>query len=401
MDDKSFDINALLQSAFKPQNLRSIFEKRIHELNLSETGASKLINIERRTLKGILDGTQKKADSSSLQSLAAFLNMNVDELVEIHAETSKDFFSTEDTAVNKKRFIKENFDLAVLRKAGFINSITDFAHIEDRINNFFGFNSIFEYKKREFSAAFSAGAIIPKNTNARSMWLGAARDLAIKIDNPYNYERQALVNYFPQIRWYTKNTEFGFINVIKALYKIGITVIFMPRFSSLHLRGATMFVNNKPCIVITDYKGFYPTLWHCLIHELYHVLFDMDAIENNTYSCLISEDTDHVLNIDEREEEADEFARKYLFSEEKMDEVIPFIWDKKFVTEIADENNVHPSIIYIYYAYENDDKDRMAWARARRFMPDVNKAIFRLNNPWESPMPINEFVKKLKLEIYN
>src|SRR5258705_117269 len=102
-----------------------------------------------------------------------------------------------------------------------------------------------------------------KTSLSRDFWLTTAKSLAAKIDNPYHYDRQNLVAFFPQIRWYSTNEEFGLANVIKELFKIGITVIFQPRLSTLHLRGATFSVNNKPVIVLTDYKGFYATLWHC------------------------------------------------------------------------------------------------------------------------------------------
>ena len=43
-------------------------------------------------------------------------------------------FSNENTSSNKKKFIRDNFDLLVLKKAGFIDSLTNFEMIEERIN---------------------------------------------------------------------------------------------------------------------------------------------------------------------------------------------------------------------------------------------------------------------------
>jgi len=210
------------------------------------------------------------------------------------------------------------------------------------------------------------------------------------------YDRQELIKYFPQIRWQSTNVEFGLANVIKALFKIGITVIYQSPFSSLHLRGATFSANDQPCIVLTDYKGFYPTLWHCLIHELYHVLFDWEEIRKDIYH--VSEDSSEVL--DKKEMEIDDFAREYLFSVNKMKEVKRFIRDHEYIAGVAKNNHVHPSIIYVYNAFDNSD-ERMIWARTKRLMPEIKKATQKVEIPWNKSVSIDEIAKKLKLEIYN
>lgn len=398
-DDKYTDIDAILTGIFREVSLRELFEKRVHELGVSPTAVQGILGMERRSLNGILDGTQKRVNYTNLHKLAIFLNLPTEQLIQMHVALSERNFVDDDSPANKKKFIRENFDLVVLKKAGFIDSVTDFNSIENKIVSFFGFDTIFEYKKRSFDVAFSAGAIKPKNSTTRDFWLTAARNFALKLDNPYIYNRQALISFFPQIRWHSTNVELGLVNVIKALFKIGITVIFQAPFSSLHLRGATFSVNSKPSIVLTDYKGFYPTLWHCLVHELYHVLFDWEEIRENSYH--LTEDANELLTIDPKEMEADNFAREYLFSISKMDEVRTNIRDSYYIEKIAKSNNVHPSIIYIYNAFDNDKTDRMVWARARRQMPEIRKSIYHLENPWNNPKPIDEIAKKRKLEIYN
>ena len=397
--NKHEDIDAILNGILKMVSLREQFEKRLHELGITQTAAQKILGIERRTLNGILDGTQKRVNFIYLNKLAVFLNQPTEQIIETHVSLIEKNFENQTTPANKKRFIRENFDLAVLRKAGFIDSVNDFEKIENKIVSFFGYSSIFEYEKRTFNTAFSAGVVKPKTNTARDFWLTAAKNFTVRLDNPYHFDRQELIKFFPQIRWLSTNVELGLVNVIKALFKIGVTVIFQPTLSSLHLRGATFSVNNKPCIALTDYKGFYPTLWHCLIHELYHVLFDWDEI-NISYH--ISDDTDELLTIDENEMQADDFARRYLFSDEKMEEVRPYIFrSDKYINDVAKDNNIHPSIIYIYNAYDNGKTDRMVWPRTRRHMPDIKKSVYRLENPWDNSKPIDEIVKKRKLEIYN
>lgn len=412
---KYSEIDALLRQALKEETLREAFEKRLHELRTNQTAVQKLLNIERRTLNGILDGTQKRIDFDKLRQLAAFLKVPTEQLYQMHNTAMEQNFVPKDSPANKKKFIKEHFDLTVLKKAGFINSLDDFEEIENRIVSFFGLSQIFEYEKRSFDAAFSdpiakSGTRVKENNienirpkscteTTRDFWLTAAKKLATLLDNPYAYSRKSLIDYFPQIRWHSTNVQFGLLNVIKALFKLGITVIYQAPFSSLHLRGATFAVNNKPVIVLTDYKGFYPTLWHCLIHELYHVLFDWEDIKKNNFH--LSEDVNELHKINGKETDADNFARDYMFSLKKLEEIKPYMQDGEYVQEVAQANNVHPSTIYVYYAFEYESADRKAWARARKKNADIKKAVFRFENHWDCPVPIDAFAKKLKLEIYN
>ncbi len=403
MSNKHAEIDYLLKSLEQKKSLREIFEQRLHELKTSQTAIEKMFQISHRTLDGLLDGTQKRVNYMALSQLAIFLNMTTEEIFEIHVEQLKNNFETENTSANKKRFIKENFDLTVLRKANILNTVTDYDVIEAKLKSLLNLKSIFDYKKRDFSAAFWSGIIpqksVVRNTLTRDLWLTYARNIAIQLDNPYYFNREALVKYFPQIRWHSTNLEFGLLNVIKSLFKLGITVIVQSHLSALHLRGATFVVNSKPCIVLTDYRGNYPTLWHCLVHELYHVLFDLNEIAENQYH--ISEDPEELLSVNQKEAEADAFAKKYLFSAEKLKEVSPYIRDLNYINEVAEENNVHPSIIHAYHAYEKQGVDRMAWIRAKRQMPEIRTAIYRLEFSLADKKPVNELIKTKKLEIYN
>jgi hypothetical protein len=398
-ENKYDEINALLSGILRQTNLREMFDKRLYELNISQYAAEKIMNIAHRTLDGILDGTQKRPNFINIQKIGVFLNISTDKVFEAHQSMLDKNSEEDDTALNKKRFIRENFDLPSLKKAGFINNIMNFEEIEKRIVSFFGFTSIFDYKKRSFDSAFSAGAFMPKNSATRDFWLTSAKNIATKIDNPYYFDRQALITYFPQIRWQSTNVELGLVYVVKELFKLGVTVIYQAPLASLHLRGATFSVNEKPCIVLTDYKGFYPTLWQCLIHELYHVLFDWEEIKTNSYH--LSEDGEALLTVDEKEMEANDFARKYLFSQEKMAQIQPYMRMEKYIDEIAKSNNIHPSIIHAYYAFDNNKTDRLAWMRAKRYMPEIKKAIYHFGSSWSEAKPIDEVVKKIKIEIYN
>ena len=406
-EDKHKQANDILNSLFKEPSLRELFERRLHALNINQTNVLKLLKMERKALLAIIDGKQRRTDYTNFEKLAIFLNISTEDLIVKHTALLEKKFEQKESPRDKKKFIREHFDLIAWKKAGFINDVTDDEEIENKMNSFYGFNSIFEYEKRAFNALFSAPIIQSKSVEtieridlARDNWLTAGRQLSARLDNPYQYDREGLIKYFPQIRWYSTNVEFGLINVIKELFKLGITVIYQSPLSSLHLRGATIPVMGKPCILLTDHKGFYPTLWHGLVHELYHVLFDWMDIKSNDKPYL-TEDTSQTFTITDNELDADNFARDYLLSRKKIEEVKLYLRDQDYVEEFAKNNNVHSSFIYTYYAYDYNKTDRMAWARAKKQTPPIALAVYRLENSFNKPIPIDDFAKKLRLEIYN
>jgi HTH-type transcriptional regulator/antitoxin HigA len=398
MEDRFKDIEALL-NGFRPgrQTLKDLFDQKMQELGIAPTAVFKIIGVQSRTMKGILAGSQKVVDITNLAKLANFLQLPKEQVVKLYLEAIEENFPTNNISSEKINFIKENFDLAVLKKAGVIDSISDFEHIEKRINNRLGLKSILEYKKPNIDVAFSSGLFKSENNLTRSFWIKAAMACFKEIGNEHNYDREELIKIFPGIRWHTMNEEHGLVEIIKALYKIGITVIFQPSLQNLKLRGATFSINNKPCIVLTNYVGFYTTLWFALIHELYHVLFDWEEIKANKYH--LTDDSNEQLSVREREAEADNFAREYLFPKAKLESIRPYIHDTNYVKRFASNNHIHPSMIYVFNAFDMNNS-KTAWGMARKFSPDVNLSIKAIDLPWHEEGTVEEMLQKIKPRTY-
>lgn len=385
----------------KPKkSLRALFELRIHELNISTNVALDILGMQIRTLNGILSGSQKTVDFTNLIKLASFLRLPKERVMVLYLEElERNFPDTTYATPEKIDFIKKNFDVSALKKAGLIESITDYEGIETKLVDYLGLSSIFDYVRPNGQVAFSAGVIEPANNLTRSFWITSASKIFTELNNPYKYDRQALIEYFPEIRWHSTKVKTGLINIIRNLFKMGITVIYHPSLPSIHLRGATFSVNNKPCIVITNYRGFYPTLWFALVHELYHVIFDWDEIRTNKYH-LSDEDPDQ-LAVKAKEQDANNFAREYLFSREKTDEARSFIYSPQLVNEFAKENHVHPSFVYTFNAFDVGKTNKVAWAKAVKENPAIDELVAPFENPWSNPAPISDFVKSLKTNIFN
>lgn len=404
MDNSDFNelLYKLIEPIKKPQrlslgvSLKELFEERLVELDLSQNQVEKFLNIERKSLVGILDRTAKRVDVVNILKLGSFLNLNPEDFLKIYISEMPSEIIGDLEHAKKANFIFSNFDLSNLYKAHFITSKNDFSYIEKRLLRFFKLNTIFEYNDRKVFPAFSRTKRT-SNSLMREFWVKSAYVHFECINNPNEFDRDALVEILPKIRPYSMNIEKGLLIVAQALYNIGVTVIYQPYLPTVQVRGATMVVNDKPCIVLTDLNKNYPTVWFALLHEVHHVLYDMEAIDRNVYHITGEPDL-FLIN----EEKANQFAREYLFSEERSKYIAPFINDEFIVKEYAKQAQVHPSFIYNFYNYDQHTQGYSnAWSRYKQYFPDVKQAIKNLNtNPWEKET-IEESVELIKETVFN
>ncbi len=372
--EKYKDIDALLNriasevSKAGYYQLQELFDQKLAYLDITKHQASKILDIDPKTLDAILTGDNKKVDFVTILKLSEFLEITPDEIVNKYFQLVNTTHKESITLAKKRSYLVNHFNLPSLKKIGFIDSINDFEEIEKRINTFFGYEDIFEHSKHKIKAAFSSAKRLTNKENLE-FWYAAARQSLEKTPNPNEYDREKLKAYFPQIRWHSMNVERGLILVAQELFKLGVTLIIVPKFApDIHVRGATFSYRDKPCIALTKYTKFYGTMWFALIHELYHVLYDWDEIKKEEYHF-----SGEAESIRINENEANKFARQYLFSDEKMNVVKNRIHDPNYVKDFAEKNHVHPSIIYTFYSWDSGD-DRV-YAKFDKFIPDFSKAL--------------------------
>lgn len=408
MKKKDFDTDELLKKLFEPkpvkvkETLEELFLDRLNSLDIPKTTALKIMGMTTRTLNGILTGEQKVLDYTQLIKLSNFLGLSIEKVAKLYIEKLqevhqlvKDIHKTSQMV----DFINENFNLAELRKIGLIKSLTDYPDIINSICNYFGLKEIFDYEAPRLNIAFSAGKKAKKNCSTEN-WMFLAEQTCLELRNTNDYSRESLIDYFPQIRWYCMDVDKGLPTVINHLFHMGITVVFIPTFPSLHIRGATFCINQKPCIAITDYVGFYPTLWFTLIHELHHVLFDWDEILVSNYH--VSQTEEGLLDSNSRnEKEADDFARKYLFSVEKTKDVNQFINNHQMVKQYSISNHVDASFAYVFSAFDTHKTNKYAWGRAKKRNPNMKKLKSKLEHNFNSEVKFEEHIKMLRKNTYN
>lgn len=367
-------INEILKKSFDANStLDELLKHKLKSTGLSKTHFERLSGIQRKSLDAILKKSSKQTDIVNLLKLGEFLELGLEELLILH-------FKDRPTAEIKElqnsmdiTFINKNFDLKTLASLDFVKIDDSVEDLTNRICEFFEFDSIYDYEQELNDALYSR----TKRTFSDKMkdfWIKSSFKYFELIDNPNEYSRERLIDLIPKIKPYTRNVENGLLTIFQALFNVGVTVVFQPSLPKTQIRGATFFINNKPCVVITDFNKNYATIWFALIHELHHVLFDLDTIEDTKFH--LSGEPDLFLL---QEDKANEFASEYLLSSEKMRYIEKLINNPLVVSRFAKECQIHPSIIYSQYQWRQSELGNNYWGMFKEHFPEVNLATKNLN----------------------
>ena len=281
---KESNIDDLLKSIFSNDesfDISNEFEQKLSDYNVSKTKALKLLNIDKDVFEQIINGTAKQPNLIHVVKIAEFLDINIDKFIQIVLNNqSKVNIGSIDNA-RKATFLLKNFDVKILTKLGFFDKDYDTDELVEKVLTFFGYSSIQEYEDELVEPLYSR---TKRNFSdkMKDFWIKSAYQTFRVIDNPNEYDRGRLKDLIVKVKPYSQDVKDGLFTVCKALYNVGVTVIFQDYLSTTQVRGGTFIVNGKPCIVLTDFNKKYPTIWFTLLHELHHVLFDFDLIETNS-----------------------------------------------------------------------------------------------------------------------
>jgi Zn-dependent peptidase ImmA (M78 family) len=369
-------INNILKKSFEDTNDLSfeiLLQEKLKSSGLSKTQFERFSGLQRRSLDGIINKSSKQTDIINLLKLGEFLELSFEDLLILHF---KDRPQEEIKELQKSMditYINKHFDLKTLASLGFINKNDTTEILSNRICEFFQIKSIYEYEK-ELNEALYSRTKRPFSDKMKEFWIKSSYKYFELINNPNDFSRTELIELMPKIKPYTQNVEEGLVTVFRALYNIGVTVVFQPMLPKTQIRGATFEINGKPCIVITDLNKNYATIWFSLIHELHHVLFDMEIIQKTKYHLTGEPDLFLI-----QEDKANQFASDYLFSEEKMRYIEPLIHNPLMVKKFASESQIHPSIIYSQYQFRQAEKGKNYWSAFKDFFPNIELAKKNLN----------------------
>lgn len=396
----NWNVDTLLKSIFSEDNnldIRALFDEKINTYGVSKTKVLKLLNIDKDVFEQILNGKAKQPNLIHVVKIANFLEMNVDSVISaLLANQSSENISSLASA-SKATFLLRNFDVKKLTKLGFFDGEDTTEQLVQRVLDFFGYQSIIDFEENLVEPLYSK-AKRNFSDKMKDFWIKSAYQTFQVIANPNEYDREGIKDLVVKLKPYSQDVENGLYIVCRALYSKGVTVIFQDYLSTTSVKGATFIINEKPCIVLTDYNKKYPTIWFTLLHELHHVLFDYDIVETNSFHLTGDEDLFLI------EEKADSFARDYFMSKEKFIYLKQFINNPFLVNKFAKENEIHVSMAYSFYSwYQLKLNNKNVFGLYKKFFPNYALALSKLKPISWSESNLKESSLKIKsiLEINN
>lgn len=372
----------------KREDLAGLYKQKICEMGISSSRAESLLGIDHKALKAILEGTAKQVGLAQAAKLAYFLGLNMQEMAaSILSGASVQAIADIENA-KKVQLISTEFDIPALTSIGFFDKSMDGRQMCERVKTFFGYDDIREYAV-DIEAAFSRTKRA-SNEKMRLFWVKCAIHLFKGVLSPYHYDREALKSLITKLRGYTQYEERGLAAVFKELYKVGVTAIYQPAIPKTQVRGATMAIDRKPCVAISDLGNRYPTLWFALAHELYHVLYDLDDIERQNFHI-----TDDMGDLFVSEAQADDFAAQCLLSDDRLQLAGRYITSPVYTAQYARQIGVHPSVIYARHCYQTKQ-----WRIYNKHIPDARLALAKISTVRYNERDLQETIEKVA-QFYN
>jgi HTH-type transcriptional regulator/antitoxin HigA len=389
-----FNVNDLLESTFNDSkeqiDIRKRLEEKLTEYDLSKTKALNILGIDKDSFEDIISGSAKQPSMINVLKIAQFIEMDLKDVVSalMSNQSSETIGSIQ--KVKKVSFIAKNFDIKKLTKLGFFDDKDNIDYLVHRVLTFFGYAGIHEFEEELMGPLYSKS----KRTFSDKMkdfWVKSAYQCFKSINNPNEYDREALKDLIVKAKPYCQDVVNGLLTVCKALYNNGVTVIIQNQLTTTQVRGGTFVVNGKPCIVITDLFKRYPTIWTTLVHELHHVLYDLERISSTQYH--LSGETDLFLI----EDKADDFAIEYFCGVKHFHYIKPHINNSLVVGKFARDLQVHPSFIYSAFRYFQEKLFKKSFYGAySEFFPDYTVAIKQLNLITWKENSLPEVASKIK-----
>lgn len=289
------------------KSLREMLNELLTESDVAVTAVAEEIGINKDSFSEYLKGNYELKLNQAIKVMK-LLDITESQLVSAYNKevSEKDLINIEKS--ERLSYVLRNFDVPTLKKIGIIKPRAKIEDYEKQICDFFNFKSIYEYDDTSLMPTlFSKSKTFVAQEKEKKMndfWLKCSIYSFSQINNPYEYNRDLLIELLKRISEFTSDRVHGYEKVVLVLFRLGVTVLTQPYISGTRAFGVTMILGGKPCIVITDMSKKYHKLWINLLHELYHVLNDFDILENLLYHISDSEIPELLLN----EERADKFA---------------------------------------------------------------------------------------------
>jgi len=257
----------------------------------------------------------------------------------------------------------ENFPLNVMKKLGWINFENNILSKSDAIFSFFGVSGkepyYNYYHKWVYESAYRMSKSNGKNPYCVSAWLKQGEHQAEKITaSTYNIAdfKEALDKIKMLME---KQPQIFFGTLQKICAEAGVKVVHTECLPQTKLHGSTRWLNDTPVIQLSNLYNRNDIFWFTFFHEAGHIIkHGKNAKKTVFVEGLIYTDEELI-----KENEADEFAIKYMLTREQENIIKEHLQLKKqTILEFAKEYHTHPAVIVGRLAREDESLNKLGWA---------------------------------------
>lgn len=117
----------------------------------------------------------------------------------------------------------------------------------------------------------------------------------------------------------------------------GVAIVYTLNLPKAPISGATRWIGGNPLLQLTDRYKTNDQFWFTFYHEAAHILL-------HGKKDVFIEDFEGVENDNEKENEANEFAKEWLIPDDFV-HMLPDVIDERYIKSVAREYKTHPGIV--------------------------------------------------------
>jgi HTH-type transcriptional regulator/antitoxin HigA len=156
--------------------------------------------------------------------------------------------------------------------------------------------------------------------------------------NLVNFSKELFKEHLKEIRKLVRPHPENFATLLQELcLQAGVALVYTMCIPKAPISGAARWVGGNPLIQLTDRYKSNDHFWFTFFHEAGHILL-------HGKKDVFMEEFDAFTKDEKKENEADEFANKWLLPDEFLEE-IPNDITEKVIRKIARQYDTHPAIV--------------------------------------------------------
>jgi len=294
-------------------------QETLESIKMSQAELAERMGRPKEKINDIIKGREPISTSTSFQ-LERVLGIPASFWLNREKEYRRQLFEIEQKEILEKssEWIK-NFPILQMKKLGWLPEVKEKHKVVMELLNFFSIATPIEWSKiylnKEVSVAFRTSLVQTQNPYAISAWLRAGERQSMNLDLP-EFNKKLFKECLSKIRELAFKNPTTFSQDLQNIcLSCGVAVVYTPNLPKAPISGATRWFNNRPLIQLS---GRYKTddhFWFTFFHEVGHIM------EHGKKEIFL-EDVEHSMIDKRKENEADEFASKWLIGEKQYQEIL-------------------------------------------------------------------------------